>query len=78
MVRRLLITLAMIPLVMNHQLTRVESEFREMPGLQLTAAQARRLFNLDHGSCVLILGILIRRGFLAQTSNGQYIRVQSY
>jgi hypothetical protein len=31
---------------------RVESEFREMPGLRLTPAQAARLWHLDAALCL--------------------------
>lgn len=44
---------------------RVSGEFREMPGLMLTAAQAARLFSIDLGRCERVLGALVERGVLA-------------
>jgi len=44
---------------------RVWSEYREMPGLNLTLAQAARLFNLDRTRCARVLSALVDRGILA-------------
>ena len=55
-------------------LTRVQGEYREMPGLRLTEAQARRLWNLDENTCGVVLATLTRRGFLERTPNGMYVR----
>ena len=44
---------------------RVFSEYREMPGLKLTLAQAARLFSLDAARCARVLGSLVERGVLA-------------
>src|ERR1700687_3561050 len=44
----------------NALVRRVESEFREMPGLSLTLAQAVRLFSLPHGPCQRILSALVK------------------
>ena len=42
---------------------RVQGEYLEMPGLRLTEAQARRLWNLDEASCAgLELGLLLLEG----------------
>ena len=43
---------------------RVTAEFREMPGLKLTLAQAARLFNLDPVQCARLLGDLVEGGVL--------------
>jgi hypothetical protein len=45
--------------------SRVSAEFREMPGLRLTLAQASRLFSMDPGSCQNVLDGLVARGELA-------------
>lgn len=45
--------------------SRVKAEFREMPGLTLTSAQACRLFGLDRPECERVLGALVTAGFLA-------------
>ena len=45
-------------------LRRIEAEFREMPGLNLTLAQAARLFSLDLLECERALQALVRGGRL--------------
>ena len=45
--------------------TRVQAEFREMPGLKLTVPQASRLFSIDRASCERVLGALVDAGQLA-------------
>jgi hypothetical protein len=53
---------------------RVSAEFREMPGLKLTALQASRLFGLNQGECQSLLAQLVTQGFLICTPEGQYVR----
>jgi hypothetical protein len=48
-------------------LMRVEAEYREMPGLQLTERQMQRLWGLDGGTCTAIVGMLVTRGVLCKT-----------
>ena len=43
---------------------RVRGEYREMPGLRLTLAQASRLFNMEATHCSAVLQALVRRGVL--------------
>jgi hypothetical protein len=43
---------------------RVRGEYREMPGLRLTVAQAARLFNLEPQQCGKILETLVTHGAL--------------
>jgi hypothetical protein len=57
-------------------LTRVQGEFLEMPGLRLTAAQARRLWGLDAASCDALLTALIDAKFLYRTRDGAVMRVE--
>lgn len=45
-----------------------------MPGLRLTAAQAQRLWGLDHQMCSSLLAALVDANFLRQTRDGAYIR----
>lgn len=45
-------------------LIRAYSEFVEMPGLRLTAAQARRLLGADLTACIQALEVLVDAGFL--------------
>ena len=57
-------------------LVRVQSEYLEMPGLNLTEPQARRLWGLDGKMCSVVLATLIKRGFLRRSANGTYVRVR--
>ena len=50
--------------------TRILSEFNEMPGMSLTAAQAARLFGLPHEACTRILDELAGAGLLQQRVTG--------
>lgn len=43
---------------------RITAEFREMPGLKITADQAARLFSLEPARCERILNVLVQRGLL--------------
>jgi hypothetical protein len=52
---------------------RVRGEFREMPGLRLTFAQACRLWQMDTATCRMVLEHLTRDGVLLQTRQGHYI-----
>jgi hypothetical protein len=45
-----------------------------MPGLKLTEAQARRLWDLDGDTCSLVLTTLLEERFLKCTPNGTYVR----
>jgi hypothetical protein len=51
---------------------RVESEYREMPGLSLTLAQAQRLWGLDRRTCEFVLTTLTDRRVLNRTTKGTY------
>jgi len=55
-------------------LHRVEAEYIEMPGLQLTSEQAQRLCALDRETCATVLKSLVERGFLVQKADGRYRR----
>lgn len=52
----------------------VRLEFDEMPGLALTADQARRLWALDPGVCGRVLGRLVESGYLDVNEVGMYVR----
>jgi hypothetical protein len=43
---------------------RIRAEYREMPGLKLTLAQASRLFNLEPHRCARALEALVKVGVL--------------
>lgn len=57
-------------------LQRIRCEFTEMPGLQLTVAQASRLWNTDAATSVALLDALVETRFL-RVSNNQYRRTDS-
>ena len=57
-------------------LRRVRGEFLEMPGLRLTAPQARRLWGLDAASCQNLLDALVDANFLFRTRDGAFMRVE--
>jgi CheY-like chemotaxis protein len=56
--------------------TRVRNEFAALPGLSLTAEQARLLFDLDRAATDRILDGLVAEGFLARTPSGAYTRLK--
>jgi len=55
-------------------LDRIRAEFLEMPGLDLTLAQAQRLWGLDQLTCEHLCGRLLEDGFLCRTSRGTFVR----
>jgi hypothetical protein len=61
----------------DEMLTRVQAEFLEMPGMRLTARQARRLWGLDPALCDALLGSLVDANFLFRTRDGAFMRVES-
>jgi hypothetical protein len=55
-------------------LQRVRGEFREMPGLCLTPAQASRLWGLDAVASQALLDALVDARFLQRAPNGGFMR----
>ena len=53
-------------------LCRIRAEYLEMPGLRLTAPQARCLFGLDAETGDAVLAALVDAKFLSQTPNGMF------
>ena len=53
---------------------RIQSEYREMPGLRLTFDQIRRLWTLDRRTCRTLIEKLVDARFLMPTPDGQYAR----
>ena len=49
---------------------RVRAEFREMPGLHLTPAQAMRLWGLELDTCRQVIDELVAAAFLRWTNAG--------
>lgn len=60
--------------VTSEAASRVRDEFGSLPGLALTAEQARLVFDLDGEMCDRILDALVAEGFLARTPQGAYRR----
>ena len=58
-------------------LCRVREEFREMPGLRLTPAQASRLWGLELEMCSAVIDRLIASAYLRWTSAGAVTRADS-
>jgi hypothetical protein len=56
---------------------RVRAEYREMPGLLLTAAQASRLWGIDRSVCEQVLRRLVMDGVLYHTLRGAYVAAPS-
>ena len=52
----------------------IDAEFGEMPGMRLTKAQVRRLWNLTESDCTDALQHLCRAGRLQQDPSGRYLR----
>lgn len=55
-------------------LKRAQAEFLEMPGLQLTEAQAARLWSFDSALCSAVLSALVESRFLVRTRNASFLR----
>jgi hypothetical protein len=55
-------------------LRRAQAEFNEMPGLQLTVAQASRLWSFDSALCSEVLATLVERRFLVRVRNQSFAR----
>jgi hypothetical protein len=53
---------------------RIREEFREMPGLRLTVAQATRLWGLEHEMCRAVIERLVASAFLRWTPAGTITR----
>jgi len=54
-------------------LDRCGGEFREMPGLCLSRAQAARLWGLSTQRCATVLEALVAQGDLTFTRDGRYV-----
>jgi DNA-binding IclR family transcriptional regulator len=59
-------------------LQRIEAEYREMPGLSVTDAQAQRLWGLDNTTCKRALETLVQRGVLRRTRREVYVRAEMF
>ena len=52
----------------------IDAEFEEMPGMRLTDAQVRRLWNLSMQDAEQVLEHLCRVGGLVRDQTGRYFR----
>jgi hypothetical protein len=57
----------------DRRIARIRSEYREMPGLKLTAAQASRFWNLGPEESRMALEMLVEAEVLGRTRDGHYI-----
>lgn len=57
----------------DRRLARIRSEYHEMPGLKLTAAQASRFWNLGPEESRLALDALVDARVLGRTRDGHYV-----
>jgi len=56
---------------------RIREEFREMPGLRLTPAQATRLWGLERETCRMVIDTLVAAAYLRWTPAGSVTRTES-
>jgi len=59
---------------MTALIEKIKAEYREMPGLSLTRAQAQRVWHLEENHCQAILDALLHAKFLSRTRNGAFVR----
>ena len=62
---------------LGHWFQVVEAEYREMPCLNLTKAQIRRLWGLEHALCDVLVDALVATGVLRPTNLGTYVAAKS-
>ena len=55
----------------------IRAEFREMPGMHLTFAQVKRLWNLSPDDCELVLEYLLSAGVLTQDEDNRFCRAEA-
>jgi hypothetical protein len=56
-------------------LERLRAEYREMPGMRLTAAQVHRLCGIERAMCQEVLDKLVAARFLWVNAHGAYARL---
>jgi hypothetical protein len=56
---------------------RIREEFREMPGLRLTPAQATRLWGLERDTCQRVIDQLVSAAYLRWTAAGAVTRAET-
>lgn len=55
---------------------RIQAEYLEMPGLQLTKPQVRRMWRIDAQLCDVVLDSLVASAFLKKTCRDAYALAQ--
>ena len=63
-----------LPMPSSALLCVIRGEFREMPGMRLTRAQFRRLWNLTSQECDRLLTHLLQDEFLVEVRDGRFAR----
>jgi hypothetical protein len=61
-------------IALEDAIRRVRAEFVEMPGMQLTPAQAARLWHFEPEFCDAVLSALVHTKFLVQTRRKTFAR----
>ena len=61
-------------IALEDAIRRVRAEFVEMPGMQLTPAQAARLWHFEPAFCDTVLTALVDRKFLVKTRRDKFAR----
>ena len=62
------------PALLDRALARARADFLEMPGLRLTAAQARRLWTMDATVCDAVLATLVEARFITSADHRYFVR----
>lgn len=57
----------------THYLHMVTAEYREMPGLSLTARQMQRLWSLEQSVCDALIEALVEARILRRTQSGTFV-----
>lgn len=52
----------------------IDAEYKEMPGMRLTFAQVKRLWNLSTDECRQVLDYLVSSGRLTRDDDDRYCR----
>jgi hypothetical protein len=63
----------MIHTDVSRWLHRIQAEYDEMPGLNLTKAQMQRLFDLEASLCDAVLDTLVAARVLRESVAGTYV-----
>jgi hypothetical protein len=58
--------------MLRNAIATITAEYREMPCMRLTLAQASRLWNLDAVTCEAVLSALVEANVLRRTPQGQF------